>query len=97
MTAYLKWEDRHLLSDAERSSMEAAVTEGVTEEPQQPEALTLWRRLQAYNTLYWGNSYSEQPYILLRELNTARDAELEYRQLQALNLARRQKAQGSKA
>jgi len=47
----------------------------------------MWlRRLRAFNALPWEGGFLDQPYVFMRELEAARDAETEYRLVQQRNL-----------
>lgn len=65
----------------------AEIAEGWRDEPEQPEALAILRRLRRFNLTYWRGGYADQPHILMREFNTVIDAEIEHKTLLAKNKA----------
>lgn len=56
--------------------------EGLREAPQQPEALTLLRKLRRFGTgFYWSGGYANQPHVLMMELHEVIEAEIEHKNI----------------
>lgn len=69
------------------------VSEGAIEAPSQPEPLSLLGRLRRFSGgHYWPGGYGDQPYIQLLEFHTVIEAELEFKNMVAINLEMRAEA-----
>lgn len=63
-----------------------AIEAGFYEQPPQPEPLSLLYELRRFGLTYWEGAYVDQPEILMWELNTCIDAEVEVRNRQVAQL-----------
>ncbi|PJF45111.1 MAG: hypothetical protein CUN55_00545 [Phototrophicales bacterium] len=54
--------------------------------PERPQVLFILDRIRRYNTLYFNGGLQDQPYILMLELDTAIDTELEREAQEIKNL-----------
>lgn len=64
------------------------VIEGLIAPPEQPEVLRILRKTRRFGLQMWDGGYSNQPHILLMELNTAVDEEISHQDLIAFNKLR---------
>lgn len=64
----------------EAANYQASLMEGVIEPPEQPEPLQILRKLKRFDTQMWDGGYASQPHILLMELHTVIETELEHQQ-----------------
>lgn len=69
----------------EHTRYQLEIMEGVILTPEQPEPLTILRRLRRFNSQPWSGGYLDQPWILMAELNEVIEAEIEYDNLQSFN------------
>ena len=63
------------------------IEEGLIETPEQPEPLSILRRLRRFQLSYQSGGYADQPHILNRELNAVIDVELEVENIRLVNEA----------
>lgn len=56
----------------------ASLREGVIEPPEQPEPMQILRKLKRFGVSMWTGGYADQPHILLMELHTVIEAEMDY-------------------
>lgn len=83
-TDWLSWEDAQI-NEAKKAEW---LGEHNDTAPEQPEPLAILRRLRRFNfsVMMYSGGYLNQPHILMRELNTVMDAELEYDEFKLANL-----------
>lgn len=74
--------------DPDRLSYLLNIEEGVTDAPEQPEALAILRRLRRFNLPMWSGGYADQPSILMMELNTVIETEIEMENIHTVNALR---------
>lgn len=91
-SATLKWLT-YEASGGQSEGIHSAPFEVYDEQPVIPEPLMWLRRLRAFSTLLYEGAYLDQPYVFMRELEAARDAELEFKMVQQRNLENKLKEQ----
>jgi len=52
--------------------------EGVIDQPEQPEPMTILRQLRRFNSTWWQGGYADQPWILMHEMNVVIEAEIDH-------------------
>lgn len=62
----------------EATNYQASLMEGVFEPPEQPEPLQILRKLKRFGVSMWDGGYASQPHILLLELHTVIETEMEH-------------------
>ena len=65
--------------------------EGVYAKPEQPEPLTILRRLRRFDLPMWPGGYSDQPCYLMQELNVVIETEIEHANRMSFNALLRQR------